>query len=112
MNEKEFNDFSYEFFSKLEQPTGQLNTEAEQRLRKLAEGHNDIIGAAVSLDELTGDETPHFYQARIVVYMRPSDLASVEKADDPVTALEEALESIERQVRDYREKLRERWKQP
>lgn len=64
------------------------------------------------MEELTGSETPHSYQARVVVYMRPNDIAAVEKAPNPTTALQQALTTVERQVREYRQKLSERWKQP
>ncbi len=105
-------DFSFEFLSEIEQPDERLRIEAEQRLRELTEGHKDIIGASVALEELTGSETPHRYQARVVVYMRPNDIAAVEKAPEPRTALQQALTAVEGQVRKYREKLSERWKQP
>ncbi|MGC9347692.1 MAG: HPF/RaiA family ribosome-associated protein [Anaerolineae bacterium] len=105
-------DFSFEFLSEIDQPIEELRAEVEQELRDLAEDHTDMIGASVALEELTGQATPHRYQARIVVYMRPSDIAAVEKAPTPVTAVEQAMESIERQIREDRQKLRERWKQP
>jgi ribosome-associated translation inhibitor RaiA len=105
-------DFSFEFLGELAQPDENLRIEAERRLRELAEGHTDIIGASVAIEELTGAETPHRYQARVVVYMRPSDIAAVEKGPNAMTALEQSLNVVERQVREYREKLRERWKQP
>jgi ribosomal subunit interface protein len=105
-------DFSFEFLSEIDQPTEELRAEVEQNLRDLADDHTDIIGASVALEELTNEATPHRYRARIVVYMRPSDIAAVEKAPSPVTAIEEAMKSVERQIRETREKLRERWKQP
>lgn len=105
-------DFSYEFTGEISQPDEPLRMEAEQRLRQLAEGHTDIIGAAVAVEELTGSSTPHSYRARIVVYMRPKDITAVEKESDPMTALQKALQTVERQIREYRDKLRERWKQP
>ncbi|MGC9468990.1 MAG: HPF/RaiA family ribosome-associated protein [Anaerolineae bacterium] len=105
-------DFSFEFMSEIAQPDERLRMEAEERLRALREGHTDIVGASVALEELTGSETPHRYQARVVLYMRPKNMATVEKAPDPMTALQDAMDTVERQVREYREKLRERWKQP
>jgi ribosome-associated translation inhibitor RaiA len=105
-------DFSFEFQTEIEQPDENLRIEAERRLRELTEGHTDIIGASVAIEELTGAETPHRYQTRIVLYIRPSDIAAVEKAPDAITSLEQALDVVERQVREHREKLSERWKQP
>ena len=105
-------DFTFEFLSEIDQAEAPLYAEAEQQLRALAEGHNDIVGASVSIEELTGAETPHQYQARVVVYIRPENIAAVEKAPDATTALQQALDVVERQVREKREKLSERWKQP
>lgn len=105
-------DFSFEFLSELEQPDEHLRDEVEQHLRALTEDHTDIVGASVAIEELTGDETPHRYQTRIVLYMRPKNIAAVEKAPDPMTSVQQAIDVVERQVREYREKLRERWKQP
>jgi hypothetical protein len=31
-----------------------------------------MIGASVALEELTGQTTPHRYQVRVVVYVRPN----------------------------------------
>lgn len=105
-------DFSYEFLSEIDQPDEPLRVEAEQRLRDLAADHNDIIGASVAVEELTGAETPHRFQTRIVVYMRPSNVVAVEKAPDAITSVQQTLSTVERQVREKRTRLRERWKQP
>jgi ribosome-associated translation inhibitor RaiA len=105
-------DFGYEFTSSMSQPDEQLRVDAEQALLDLAEGHTDMVGAAVAVEELTGAETPHSYRARIVVYMRPKNMNVEEKAGDPVTALQQALNVIERQIREYRDKLGEPWKRP
>ncbi len=116
MNQTDFGelDFTFEFTTDLAQPDERLRIESEQRLRALAEGHTDIVGAAVALKELTGAETPHTYEVRIVLYMRPENMAVVEKAfeTDPLTAMQRALKTAERQVRERREQLQERWKQP
>jgi ribosome-associated translation inhibitor RaiA len=79
--------------------------EIEDRLRALAKGHQDITSAAVSLEPVAERETP-FFEASVVVYVRPNDIAAVEKADDPLKALHGALDAVERQVREQREKLR------
>ncbi|MBN1249239.1 MAG: hypothetical protein JXC32_16390 [Anaerolineae bacterium] len=105
-------DFSFEFLSEIEQPAEPLRVEAEQRLRALTGDHSDIIGASVAIEELTAAETPHAFQTRIVVYMRPSNVVAVEKAPDAITSLQQTLNIVERQVREKRRRLRERWKQP
>lgn len=105
-------DFSFEFLSEIDQPAEPLRIEAEERLLELTEDHTDIIGASVALEELTGAETPHRFQTRIVVYMRPSNVVAVEKAPEAITSLQQTLNTVERQVREKRDQLRERWKQP
>jgi ribosome-associated translation inhibitor RaiA len=44
--------------------------------------------------------------------MRPDNVAAVEKGETIEAALNGALAAVERQVREYRNKLRERWKPP
>jgi ribosome-associated translation inhibitor RaiA len=118
MSEKETNekDFEFEFFNELEN-LGDLEekliNEADTRLRKLAKGHTDIIGAAVALESLDKDaETNYIVRARVVAYVRPENIVAVEKGENPLSALKNALSAIERQVREKRKKLRETWKRP
>jgi ribosome-associated translation inhibitor RaiA len=108
----DFVDFEYEYYSEIEQMDAELSAEAERRLRALAEGHSDIVGARVAMEELTSSQTPHLYEATITVYKRPENVVAVEKADAPETALKAALSAVEREIREYRERLRERWRQP
>jgi len=108
-------DFTFEFYNEAALPEAlesELRVEAENRLRRLTEGHTDITGASVSVDELTSSATPHRYEVRVVAYMRPEYVAAVEKQETVEGALKGALGAVERQVRELREKLRERWKQP
>lgn len=108
-------DFRLEFYNEAplsEELELELAAEADRRLRELAEGHTDLIDASVSIEELTGEETPHRYQVRVVVYMRPENIAVVEKQKTVEGALKGALSAVEREVREYRQKLRQRWKQP
>jgi ribosome-associated translation inhibitor RaiA len=86
-----------------------LESEAEGRLRELAEGHTDMVGANVTLEELSHSETPHAYQARITAFIQPEDIVAVELAESPEAALDGALLTLERQVRQRRDKLRHPW---
>jgi ribosome-associated translation inhibitor RaiA len=106
--------FAFEFRSEvnLRQLGTVLREEAERQLRQLATGHTDIIGASVALEELTRATTPSRYLARIVTYARPQSVAAVEKGPTPTEALRGALDAVERQVREMRDKLRQTWKQP
>ncbi len=104
--------FSYEFYTKIPDPNDEMRDMAESRLRALTEGHDDVTGAAVSMSELTHEETPNYFQARVVVYVRPTNIVAIEKDQSPLTALKNAISATERQVREKREKLRQQWKQP
>ncbi|NIV30155.1 MAG: 30S ribosomal protein S30 [Anaerolineae bacterium] len=102
-------EFGFEFYSEIPDPDGVLRAEAERRLLALTEGHDDLIGASLTLEELTGETTPHCYEATVVVFKRPDNVAATERAETPEGALKGALSAVERQVRELREKLRETW---
>jgi ribosome-associated translation inhibitor RaiA len=102
-------EFSFEFYSEIPDPEDALRAEAERRLLALTEGHDDLIGASVTMEELTGETTPHRHEASVVVFKRPDNVAATEKAETPEGALKGALSAVERQVREIREQLRETW---
>ena len=104
--------FIVELNNETRYPDAPFRREAVHRMQGLSQTHHDMTGAAVALEELTGDETPHVYQARVVLYMRPKDVIAVHKEPEPMMALKSALDAVERQVREQREKLRETWAQP
>jgi ribosome-associated translation inhibitor RaiA len=105
-------DFDFEFHHELDQPVDDLREEALQRLLKLADGHTDLIGASVGLDKPAENRsTPHVFRARVVAYIRPDNIAAVQEDETAHAALKGALSALERQVRERRDKLRERWKQ-
>ncbi len=105
-------DFHIEFNVEIETVEEALLDETARRLRDLAGGHDDLTGASVALEELGGVETPYVYQARVVVYIRPDNVVAVEKDDALETALKGALDAVERQVRELRQKRGQSWQQP
>ena len=109
-------DFTFEFHTEIrnlrDELEHQLRAEAKERLLALAEGQTDLVGASVVLEELARGESSYLYEARVVVYGRPDHLAAVEKDNTPESTLRAAIDAVERQVRERREKLSERWKQP
>jgi ribosome-associated translation inhibitor RaiA len=84
----------------------QLYDEAERRLTDLRGGHNDIVGAAVSLEQVAPQRNPDLYRARVVAYVRPENIAGVAEQDNALLALKNALSAVERQVREKRDRLR------
>ncbi len=112
-NEKAYN-FDFEFQNKLGDVgdlEDKLRGEAETRLMKLARGHTDLTGASIIAESIDRTaQSPYWYRVRIVVYTRPEYLDATKEADTAISAMKGALDAIERQVREKREKLRERWK--
>jgi hypothetical protein len=112
----ELSGFTFEFHTEIPDLgaafENELREEAESRLRVLAEGHTDLVGASVALEELALTESSYLYQARVVAYGRPDHVAAAEKQGTPEGALRGALEAVERQVRERRDRLAEHWKRP
>lgn len=90
----------------------ELFTEAETRLKELAEGHTDLTGAAINIRRPASGETPSVHKVTVVVYGRPDHIAATQKETTPQLALRAALDAAERQIRERREKLKKRWEQP
>lgn len=107
-------DFTIEFNSDLDDASfeEELFLEADSRLRALAKGHDDITGAAVTVRKPIGAQTPPLHQATVVTYVRPNNIVGKEKQESVVGALKGALDAVERQIREKRDKLKESWKRP
>jgi ribosome-associated translation inhibitor RaiA len=107
-------DFTIEFNSESlnEQVEAELFLESDARLRQLAEGHSDLRGAAVNVRRPAKTETAFIYEVTVVVYARPSQIAASQKNADPLLALKDSLNAVERQVREKREMLQKRWERP
>ena len=105
-------DFHVDFNIELTNFDKNMLIESEQRLRALTENRNDFIGASISVEEIAGIEDSYLYQARIVAYLKPENIAVVEKRETAETALSDALSTIEDRIRSEREKRGTVWKQP
>lgn len=104
-------DFYVDYDSEVDDFTDELKAEVEERLRDLAGEDTDIVGAAVAVTAPgRGVEDAFLYQARVVVYARPADIAAVKQDESVQVALRDAVDAIERQVREKRAKLGEPWK--
>ncbi|MGE5377292.1 MAG: HPF/RaiA family ribosome-associated protein [Bacteroidota bacterium] len=78
--------------------------ETERQLQELAADHSDMVGAAVAVEKVADTQTYDVYRVRILVYMRPQDLVVTKQDADPMMALREALDTLEKQVRETRGK--------
>lgn len=85
-----------------------FKSETEQQLRKLADSHSDIVGAAVALEKEVDTQSYDLHRVRIVVYKRPQDIVVTKLDADPMIALRDALDTLEEQIRASREKRSER----
>ncbi len=81
---------------------------AAGRLSQLSKGHTDISSAVVNFKQpAQGRETAHIYEVTIVTYMRGTEqIAATDKSEHLRAALDGALDAVERQVREERERQR------
>jgi hypothetical protein len=105
-------DFHFEYFGEVENLDDELLSEAREQLQALTEGRKDLVGASLAVEDIAGVEESFFYQARIVVYIKPENITVVEKGNTPEGAVRQALATMERQVREMRSKRRKPWQQP
>jgi len=82
-----------------------LEAKTRERLFALAEGHNDFIGASVAVERPASHESAVLFQARVIAYVRPENIVAVQKAETAAAALNAAVDAVERQVREKRERL-------
>lgn len=97
---------SFEFYNQTSLPDANYYALAYDQINAVAEGHQDITGASISMEELSQAETPHAYQARVVLYVRPNQIIATEVKPSALDALQNALDQAIQQVRDKRDKLR------
>ena len=83
----------------------EFKRETELRLRDLAADNSDIVGAAVALEKTVDTTSYDLYRVRIVLYMRPQDVVVTKEDEEPMLTLRKVLDTLERQVRESREKL-------
>lgn len=101
-------DFYIDYNIEVTEPGDGFRRETEQRLRELESGHTDMVGAAVSLEKVADTTTYDVHRVRIVVYKRPKDVVVSKQDADPMVALRGALDTLEKQIRDSRDKLARR----
>lgn len=101
-------DIAVEYHTETIEFTDAVKAKVDARLRKLASGHRDISGASVAINIISGANRHQEYRARVVLYHRPSNVVAIRKDATVSNAVLEAVEAIERQVRDQRERMRER----
>lgn len=100
-----------EYHSETQELTDAMKEKVERRIKKLMRGHKDITGASIGVEQhLSPQQHNKEYRVRLVLYFRPDNIAAVSKDEVLSTALQNALQAAERQVREHRDKLRERWK--
>lgn len=86
----------------------QLAQKIRSKIDHLARGHHDISSAYVSLKQLSGKKTVHRYEAKIVLYHRPTNLVAAHKSALIPDAVAGAVHAIERQLREHRSSFRDR----
>lgn len=104
--------FPVEFHSDTDGFTSELREKTLHRLQELRADHTDLVGAAVTVEDIAKGDEPFRFQFKVVAYMRPDRVVASEKADNVRSAMKGALSALERQVREKRRKLKESWKRP
>lgn len=105
-------DLPIEFHSETDAYGDKLRRRTRDQLLTLRGDHSDLVGAAVTVEEIAKSEVAFRYEFTVVAYMRPDRLVASKKAGNVRQAMKEALAALERQVRERRAKLKEHWKRP
>ena len=87
-----------------------LRKKVEKRFEKLTKRNRDITGASVAVKTVNGTSGPPEYQVRVVAYQKPDNTAVNEKGAAVGPTVLSAMESLERQVREDRDRRRQQWK--
>ena len=98
-------DFYIDYNIEVSDVGDEFKRETEQRLNELAATHSDIVGAAVALEKVADTQTYDVFRVRIVLYKRPQDVVVTKQDADPMVTLRDALDTLEEQVREARDKL-------
>ncbi|MFP3853444.1 MAG: HPF/RaiA family ribosome-associated protein [Anaerolineales bacterium] len=104
-------EFPIEIHSESDALTPTLIDKIMQRLEEIKGDHTDMVGAAVNVREIAKGEDSRF-EFKVIAYTRPDQTVASEKSNNIRTAMNGALDALERQIRDKREKLKEHWKRP
>ena len=100
--------FSIEYAVEDATLTERMKAKVQRRMRKLVNGYKDIFGVAVALRNVTGTKRNPDYKCRMIIYAKPVNIVAVQNASMESVAMLGALDSVERQIRDRRERMRER----
>jgi len=104
-------DFTFAFHTDV--PGADLvRSSGESQLRELADGHTDLTGASDALEQPDQAESTLCYQARVVAYIRPTNMVGVERHEMATAALRGAVAAVERQVRKQRSRRTHRARRP
>lgn len=103
-NPQQFTEFPLDYYNEFNDDL-ELYDEVERRLNDLRTGNTDMTSASVNIrDANLGTESG--VECTITVEVRPDAKASTVVAPNAMAAVKGALDGIERQVRDQRERLR------
>ena len=102
--------FAIEFNNEIDgikESENEYYAQAADRIKQLAEGHDDILGGAINLKLPTkGHHKTYLYEVKIVVHMGATHIAATEEGKEIQSTLDRALDAVERQVLEHREKQR------
>jgi ribosomal subunit interface protein len=102
---QEFTELPIEFYNETDELDEQLQEEAESRIHKLAQGHQDIVGASVKITQ-PAQGRDNSYQVNVTLFMRPEYISATQEGEVLFGTLKQALDRVERQAREQRSRLR------
>lgn len=100
--------FEFEFQSEVEGLPDVVKENAEAKLRKIGENYRDMTGASIAVRKEGGENGGKKYSVRIVAYIKPDNIAVNQDGEAPEQALREALATMERNVRERRNMIRDK----
>ena len=86
----------------------QLEEKVRNRYTIWKRGHHDITSAYFSLKQLSGKKSVHEYETKIVLYHRPGNIVAAFRASTIPEAVNGAVQTMDRLVRETRAIYRDR----
>lgn len=104
--------FNFKFHAKGVENEESLEKKSRQRLVKFAKRYNSVKSASVVVTKEAAAETPYLFKTKIIVHIAPKEVIAEKANHSPEVSLKEALEAVERQIRQVEEKKKRPWENP
>lgn len=99
--------FLIEYHSDTPELTDEVKAKIARKIEKLSRGNSDLTAASIAVTTNSGDSQPREYRMRILLTSKLADVTVTEKGGSLPSVVTEALDALERQVRQQRDRRRE-----